>query len=128
MISERPKAALAAAKRRGQRLGNPNLTEVAKRGTATGKANARWSCRAVMCYLIVIRADRRPGPSAAVIFISGACLRDPHVRQEAARVHHAGRRCGGVAARRARATAQNNSTALLPYVRSRYVAVAVAAI
>jgi DNA invertase Pin-like site-specific DNA recombinase len=41
MISERTKAALAAAKRRGQRLGNPNLTEVAKRGTATGKANAR---------------------------------------------------------------------------------------
>jgi Resolvase, N terminal domain/Recombinase len=43
MISERTKAALAAAKRRGQRLGNPNLTEVAKRGTATGKANARRS-------------------------------------------------------------------------------------
>ena len=41
MISERTTAALAAAKRRGQRLGNPNLTEVAKRGTATGKANAR---------------------------------------------------------------------------------------
>ena len=41
MISERTKAALAAAKRRGQRLGKPNLTDVAKRGTATGKANAR---------------------------------------------------------------------------------------
>jgi DNA invertase Pin-like site-specific DNA recombinase len=41
MISEHTKAALAAAKRRGQRLGNPNLTVVAKRGTATGKANAR---------------------------------------------------------------------------------------
>ena len=37
MLSERTKAALAAAKRRGQRLGS-------KRGTATGKANARRTC------------------------------------------------------------------------------------
>jgi DNA invertase Pin-like site-specific DNA recombinase len=41
MISERTKAALAAAKKRGQRLGNPNLTEAAKHGTAAVKANAR---------------------------------------------------------------------------------------
>jgi DNA invertase Pin-like site-specific DNA recombinase len=41
MISERTKAALAAAKRRGQVLGNPNLAEAAKRGTAAVKANAR---------------------------------------------------------------------------------------
>ena len=41
MISERTKAALAAAKKRGQRLGNPNLAEAAKLGTAAVKANAR---------------------------------------------------------------------------------------
>jgi len=40
-ISERTKAALAAAKRRGVRLGNPNLPKAAKRGTAAVKANAR---------------------------------------------------------------------------------------
>jgi DNA invertase Pin-like site-specific DNA recombinase len=41
MISERTKAALAAAKRRGTRLGNPNLPQAAKRGVAALKANAR---------------------------------------------------------------------------------------
>jgi DNA invertase Pin-like site-specific DNA recombinase len=41
MISERTKAALAAAKKRGQQLGNPNLSKAQKRGTAAGKANAR---------------------------------------------------------------------------------------
>jgi DNA invertase Pin-like site-specific DNA recombinase len=41
MISERTKAALAAAKKRGQVLGNPNLIEAAKLGTAAVKANAR---------------------------------------------------------------------------------------
>ena len=41
MISERTKVALAAAKRRGKRLGNPKLPEAAKRGTAAVKANAR---------------------------------------------------------------------------------------
>jgi DNA invertase Pin-like site-specific DNA recombinase len=41
MISERTKAALAAAKKRGQVLGNPNLTEAAKLGTAAVKRNAR---------------------------------------------------------------------------------------
>jgi DNA invertase Pin-like site-specific DNA recombinase len=40
-ISERTKAALAAAKRRGQRLGNPHLSKAAKRGNAAVKANAR---------------------------------------------------------------------------------------
>src|SRR5438876_3739859 len=41
MISERTKAALAAAKKRGQRLGGPNLALAQKRGTAAVKANAR---------------------------------------------------------------------------------------
>src|SRR6202048_3229813 len=41
LISERTKAALAAAKRRGKRLGNPNLPKAAKRGVAALKANAR---------------------------------------------------------------------------------------
>ena len=41
MISERTKAALAAVKKRGQVLGNPNLAEAAKLGTAAVKRNAR---------------------------------------------------------------------------------------
>ena len=41
MISERTKAALAAAKKRGQRLGNPDIAEVAKLGRAAARANAR---------------------------------------------------------------------------------------
>ena len=41
MISERTKAALAAAKKRGRVLGNPNLAEAAKLGTAAVKRNAR---------------------------------------------------------------------------------------
>jgi len=41
MISARTKAALAAAKRRGKRLGNPNLPKAAKRGVAALRVNAR---------------------------------------------------------------------------------------
>jgi len=40
-ISKRTKDALVAAKRRGKRLGNPDVAEVAKRGRAALKANAR---------------------------------------------------------------------------------------
>jgi DNA invertase Pin-like site-specific DNA recombinase len=41
MISERTKAALAAAKARGKVLGNPDMLEISKRGVAALKANAR---------------------------------------------------------------------------------------
>jgi DNA invertase Pin-like site-specific DNA recombinase len=57
-ISERTKAALEAAKARGKRLGNPQLSKAAKRGTASVKANA-W--RFAANVLPIIREIERTG-------------------------------------------------------------------
>jgi hypothetical protein len=62
MISERTKAALAAAKKRGQRLGNPELEEAAKRGRAVVKANAR---RFAVNIRPIIKEIRRAGATSA---------------------------------------------------------------
>ncbi|HWX31817.1 MAG TPA: recombinase family protein [Steroidobacteraceae bacterium] len=60
MISARTKAALAAAKRRGKRLGNPNLPKAAKRGVAALKANARQFAANVRPIIEeIMRAARR---------------------------------------------------------------------
>jgi DNA invertase Pin-like site-specific DNA recombinase len=62
MISERTKAALKAAKRRGTKLGNPQLAKAAKRGTAAVKANAR---RFAANVLAIIREIERAGATSA---------------------------------------------------------------
>jgi DNA invertase Pin-like site-specific DNA recombinase len=61
MISERTKAPLAAAKKRGQRLGNPGITEVAKRGNTAASANAR---RFAANVLPIIREIQRAGATS----------------------------------------------------------------
>ena len=62
MISERTKAALQAAKARGQRLGNPKLAEAAALGTAAGKAAADQRAANV---LPIIRELRASGATSA---------------------------------------------------------------
>ncbi len=62
MISERTKAALQAAKARGQRLGNPKLSEVAALGTAAGKAAADQRAANV---LPIIRELQASGTTSA---------------------------------------------------------------
>jgi DNA invertase Pin-like site-specific DNA recombinase len=56
MISERTKAALAAAKRRGVKLGNPQLRTAAARGTAATKANAQRFAANVLPVIREIQA------------------------------------------------------------------------
>jgi DNA invertase Pin-like site-specific DNA recombinase len=61
MISERTKAALAAAKRRGKTLGNPRLDEARKIGTAAVKKSAK---RFAANVLPVIREIRTGGATS----------------------------------------------------------------
>ena len=56
MISERTKAALAAAKRRGVKLGNPRLKATAKLGTAAMKEKARKFAANVLPVIREIQA------------------------------------------------------------------------
>ena len=65
MISERTKAALAAAKRRGVRLGNPTLAKAAKRGTAAVKAGAKRFAANVLPLIREIQAAGA-GSNAAI--------------------------------------------------------------
>ena len=62
LISERTKAALAVAKKRGKRLGNPNLPEAAKRGVRALKANARQFAANVRPIIEEIMRRRRDKP------------------------------------------------------------------
>lgn len=68
MISERTRAALQAAKARGQRLGNPNLLEAAKRATAALKAGADQFAANV---LPIIRDLQRGGLTSASAIAAG---------------------------------------------------------
>lgn len=57
MISQRTKAALAAKKARGEKLGSPNLAEVAAKGRAAGAANADQFADNVRPIIESIRAS-----------------------------------------------------------------------
>jgi hypothetical protein len=65
-ISERTKVALAAAKQRGKRLGNPNLPDAAKRGTAAVKANARRFAANVRPIIDEIIAAAQPATTPSL--------------------------------------------------------------
>ena len=67
MISARTKAALAAAKAKGKRLGNPNIGEAQAKGTASTKAGADRFAANVLPLILPLKAegascDRSPRP------------------------------------------------------------------
>ena len=66
MISERTKAVLSAAKKRGTRLGNPNLPQAAKRGIAALKANARQFAANVRPVIEEIMRAGATSPTSAM--------------------------------------------------------------
>jgi DNA invertase Pin-like site-specific DNA recombinase len=64
MISERTKAALAAAKKRGVRLGNPNLAPAAKLGAAANREAAERFAANVLPVIREIQAHGAVSPEA----------------------------------------------------------------
>ena len=79
MISERTKAALAAAKRRGATLGNPRLAKAAKIGTVAVKAKAKQFAANVLPVIREIRAGGAESNAAIAVK-----LNERRVRQRAA--------------------------------------------
>jgi DNA invertase Pin-like site-specific DNA recombinase len=59
MISARTKAALAAAKAKGTRLGNPHLAEVRGKGVASNKASAEQFAANVLPLIQPMQAEGR---------------------------------------------------------------------
>lgn len=57
MISVRTKAALAAAKAQGTRLGNPRLAEVRAKGVASNKASADQFAANVLPFILPMKAE-----------------------------------------------------------------------
>ena len=57
LISQRTKAALAAAKAKGTRLGNPQIAAAQAKGTATTKAAAEQFASNVLPFILPLKAQ-----------------------------------------------------------------------